>query len=136
MTTLTWLVRSCAQSMKHDRNPCTVTADGRRRCSACSIAMCANGRPLLPANTCSPLRRGSACKIANARSPKGIRCSRLAFILVAGIVHVRLMKSNSDQVALRVSEVRVAQRIASSSARADAIAIAQLLHEPGNLDEG
>ena len=47
--------------------------------------------------------RAAACRISTARAHSGTRCSRLAFILVAGIVHTNALKSISSHLAPRAS---------------------------------
>ena len=68
--------------------------------------------------TLSPTSFLILATISTARALKGTRCSRLAFIRLAGIVHTLPLKSISLQVAPITSPVRAAVKIANSSARA------------------
>jgi hypothetical protein len=64
---------------------------------------------------------GSRLSSATACGDNGMRCALPAFMRPAGIVQVAPFKSISDQRAPRLSPVRVAVKIKSSSARAGVV---------------
>ena len=90
------------------------------RSSNISIAMLESGLPgFWPGNTKSEvLASESPFTIASARLDSATRCSRRAFIRSAGIVQSPASRSNSDHCAAKTSFVRVAVKIANSSASA------------------
>ena len=80
--------------------------------------MLASGFPRRPGNT-SGLPRPSArasSRISKARRHSGTRCSRIAFVRGAGMVHTPSFRSISVQTAPRTSPVRVALSTRNSNA--------------------
>ena len=88
MTSRGWSVRSAAQSRNEERNPCGTAAMPSSRSTIGSVES-AIGFPLRIGNTRSLLSPSvrAASRISTARPHSGTRCSRFAFIRVAGTVH-------------------------------------------------
>ena len=67
-------------------------------------------------NSLSPDNCRAPFMISTARGESGTRCSRRVFVRAAGIVHVPLVKSTSDQRAPSTSPVRAAVKMRNSKA--------------------
>ena len=101
-------VHSAAQSRKDDRKPCGTASISSSRTSLETVppwiarARC-DGKTK-PRAVCQPARLAENLQ----RADSGTRCSRPAFIRLAGIVHVADAKSISSRVASRTSPDRLA----------------------------
>ena len=110
-------VHSAAQSRKDDRKPCGTASIPNSRMSLETVP------PWIARARCdgkirpepSAISRASR-RTSSARADSGTRCSRLAFIRCAGIVHVAAAKSISSQLAYRTSPDRHAVSTRNSKA--------------------
>ena len=94
-------------SRKLDRNPCA-TASKSRPCSKSVRVEWFSTRPVGEGNTSPAPSKSSAAasSTSSARGESGTRCSRLAFMCSAGIVHTAASRSTCPQRALRTSPER------------------------------